>query len=94
MPKRIEVKLSPEQAVELEQVRNQHDKAYMRERAAAVLKVVGGQSLTEVAESALLKRHEPETIHTWIKAYQKWGLKGWAIKKGRGRKPAFSPKNS
>ena len=92
MPIRVVVNLSPEQEIELEQVRSQHRKAYMRERAAAVLKVAGGQTLTEVAEQGLVKRHEPETVHLWINLYQAEGLKGWEIKKGRGRKPAFSPK--
>lgn len=93
MPKRIVVELSNEQSEELKKVRDRHEKAYMRERAAAVLKVASGETLTTVGEHGLLKRHKPDTIHNWIKDYLSQGLAGWAIKKGRGRKPAFFPKN-
>ena len=91
MPKRIEVELSEGQRVELEKVRDRHEKAYQRERAAAVLKVAAGESLTAVGEKGLLKRHEPETVHEWVKRYLQAGLDGWKIKAGRGRKPKFSP---
>lgn len=93
MPKRIVVDLSPEQQDELEITRNQHPKPYMRERAAAVLKVASGETLTAVGETGLVKRHEPETIHLWIQSYLASGLDGWVIKKGRGRKPAYFPKD-
>ena len=67
MPKYIVVELSENQATELETVRHQHPKAFMRERAAAVLKVAQGETVTAVAEKGLLTRHEPETVHQWIK---------------------------
>lgn len=92
MPKRIVVQLSEAQAQELEGVRHQHPKAYMRERAAAVLKVAQGASVTEVAERGLLIRHEPETVRGWIDHYLHQGLEGWKIRAGRGRKAAFFPK--
>jgi len=93
MPKRIEVSLSAEQQDELAHVRHRHPKAHMRERAVAVvavLKVAAGQTLTEVAETCLLIRHEPETIHLWIKQYLAQGPTGWQIRAGRARKTAFS----
>ena len=93
MPKRIVIELSPAQQQELEQVRDRHAKPYLRERAAAVLKVAAGQTLSEVAARGLHKRHEPETVHDWIKSYLQDGLAGWAIKPGRGRKPVFFPKD-
>lgn len=76
---------------ELESVRHQHPKPYMRERAAAVLKVARGASVTEVAEWGLLIRHEPETVRGWIDQYLHHGLDGWQIRAGRGRKAAFFP---
>jgi hypothetical protein len=91
MPKRIKVELKAEQQRELEQVRDRHAKPYMRQRAAAVLKVAAGQTLTTVGETGLLQRHEPETVHGWIKSYLEHGLQGWAIKSGRGRKATFFP---
>lgn len=91
MPKRIRVELTAVQRTELEALRDRHPQAYLRERAAAVLKVATGETLTEVGERGLLKRHEPETVHGWIKAYLKHGVAGWKIKAGRGRKAAYFP---
>lgn len=91
MPKYIRVELSESQEAELEKVRHEHPKAYMRERAAAVLKVAKGETVTAVAEKGLLIRHEPETVHQWIKNYLASGLSGWDIQSGRGRKAAFFP---
>jgi len=91
MPKRIRVEVSAAQREELERVRDRHPQAYVRERAAAVLKVAEGATLTEVGERGLLKRHEPETVHGWITAYLRHGVAGWKIKPGRGRKPVFFP---
>jgi transposase len=91
VPKRVVVQLSQAQAQELEAVRHHHPKPYMRERAAAVLKVAQGASVTEVAESGLLIQHEPETVRLWIDRYLQQGLEGWKIRAGRGRKAAFFP---
>jgi hypothetical protein len=91
MAKRTEIELSSAQRQELERTRDRHPKPYMRERASAVLKVADGQSVYQVAERGLLKRHEPETVSGWIERYLRAGLPGWQVKAGRGRKPAFFP---
>ena len=91
MPKRIRIELSEAQVQELVKARDEHPKAFIRERAAAVLKVAKGKTVTEVAEEGLLKRHEPETVHLWVKRYLQAGLRGWQVKPGRGRKALFSP---
>jgi transposase len=91
MPKIIRVTLTSAQKEELETVRDRHPKAFLRERAAALLKVASGQSLTQVAEHGLLKRHEPETVHLWVKRYMAQGVEGWKVANGRGRKAKFSP---
>jgi|SRR5688572_22226114 hypothetical protein len=91
MPKRIVVVLSEAQRQELQQVRDHHPKAYLRERSAAILKVASGHSLTQVGETGLHKRHEPETVHGWIKRYLQQGLDGLRFKVGSGRKPKFFP---
>ncbi len=91
MPKRIQVLLSETQAAELQVARDQHPKGYVRERAAGILKVAQGATLTEVGERGLYRRHEPETVHGWIQAYQAHGLAGLVVKPGSGRKPKFSP---
>jgi len=43
MAQRREVTLSQQQSAELIKTRDHHALAYLRERAAAILKVVGGQ---------------------------------------------------
>ena len=91
MARRTEVKLSAEQETELVAVRDRHATPYMRERAAAVLKVASGGSVRQVALYRLLRVHKPETVSGWIERYLAAGLEGWAIRPGRGRKPGFSP---
>ena len=80
------VALSPAQVQELEQVRDHHPKAYVRVKAAGILKVWAGASRRHVASSGLLK-----TVQRWIVRYQHEGVAGLLVKSGRGRKPAFSP---
>jgi transposase len=83
--------LTTEQLDELEWARDNHPKPYVRERAAAILKVANGHSIREVALYGLLKRREPETLKEWINRYLVEGMEGLLIKPGRGRKPAFFP---
>jgi hypothetical protein len=91
MPRHIRIQLTETQRQDLQQMRAHHPKAYLRERAAAVLKVAGGALIQHVAETGLLQRHEPETVKGWIEQYLQAGQAGWQIKTGRGRKPKFSP---
>ncbi len=91
MPKAIELKLSVEQRAELEQMRDRHPKPYIRERAAALLKIAAGHSGREVALRGLYKARHPDTIYKWVRRYKEEGAKGLYIREGRGRKPAFSP---
>jgi transposase len=86
-----EVNLTTKQRNELSWAREHHEKPYVRERAAGILKVADGQSVRQVALHGLLKSHEPETVSEWIKRYLSEGLEGLLIKPGRGRKPAFFP---
>lgn len=94
MPRTIRIQLTAAQRQELLHTRGHHVKAYMRERAAAVLKVADGMLVQQVAETGLLKRHEPETVSGWIGRYFEHGLAGWQIKSGRGRKVKFSPSDT
>jgi hypothetical protein len=94
MPRIIRLQLTEAQHQELSHTRAHHAKAFMRERAAAVLKVAAGTLVQTVAETGLLKRHEPETVKGWIDRYLEAGLSGWHIKRGRGRKPKFSPSDA
>jgi hypothetical protein len=83
--------LTDAQLDELRRARDCHRKPYVRERAAAILKVHAGQSANHVAADGLLRPHRPETVSAWIYRYLDAGLPGLSVKAGRGRKPAFSP---
>lgn len=91
MPKTYHITLTDQQRQELEKARQRHPKPYVRERAAAILKVASGLSLRQVAYNGLLKRHAPETVKVWCERSLADGLSGLIIQSGRGRKPAFSP---
>jgi transposase len=92
--RRTKVNLTTEQHRELVWARDHHEKPYVRERAAAILKVAEGQSVRQVALRGLLKRRSEETVSEWIKRYLAEGLQGLLVRPGRGRKPAFSPSAS
>ena len=91
MPKLRTITLSDEAKEELETVRDNHPKPYMRERTGAILKINEGQTPPYVATTGLLKRRDPDTVYAWLDRYEAAGLEGLQIKSGRGRKPAFSP---
>ncbi len=91
MTQPFSVTLSPAQVQELEQVRDHHSLAYVRVKAAGILKVRQGQSMRQVAKSGLLKSVRRETVKAWIVRYQHDGVAGLLVQPGRGRKPAFSP---
>ncbi len=91
MPKHRTLELSQEQRQELSWHRDHAQKPSMRERAAALLKIADGQKAAQVAREGLLRHHEPGTLYQWLKRYLQEGIAGWLMRKGRGRKPAFSP---
>ena len=72
-------------------MRDNDDKAYKRERAAAILKVAAGQSVRQVALNGLLKKRKPETVGIWLDRLEAEGLSGLTIRDGRGRKAAYEP---
>jgi transposase len=83
--------LTPAQVEELVALRATAAKPYLRERAAALLKIAAGQSAAQVARSELLRPRQPDTIYRWLARYRAEGLAGLHDRPGRGRKPAFSP---
>lgn len=87
----IELNLSAGEREELEVMRKRGERPYMRERAAALLKIAAGESGLRVARQGLLKPRTPRTVYRWVHRYQKEGIEGLEIRVGRGRKPAFSP---
>lgn len=91
MAKRRTVSLTVSQEAELQHVVAAAPKPYLRERAAALLKVAAGQSPHQVALHGLLRERDPDTVYAWLDRYLAAGLPGLHIRSGRGRKPAFSP---
>ena len=91
MPKIIHLNLSAAQQAELEGVRDRHERGYMREKAAALLKIAAGQVASQVAQHGLLKAHDPDIVYRWIERYEREGVDGLQVRAGRGRKAAFSP---
>ena len=91
MPPPLKLELSEAQRQELKEVRDHHRLPYLRERAAAILKIAQGHSGLQTARNLLNRPHWPDTVYEWVKRYQADGVEGLKIRKGRGRKPAFFP---
>jgi hypothetical protein len=89
--RKLSVDLDEQQREELVEVRDHHDKPYMREKAAAILKVADNWSARAVAKYGLHKTRRPNTVRDWIHQYRNGGIDKLTISEGRGRKPAFSP---
>lgn len=83
--------LSPDQLAELIQFRDHAARPYLRERAAALLKVASGMAAKDVAAVGLLRVRHPDTVAGWVHVYRERGIAGLTVRPGRGRKPAFSP---
>ena len=91
MPTPLQLTLSATARRELERVRDHDREPYMREKAAALLKIADGQSGRDVALHGLLKHRRPDTVYDWVRRYRAAGVAGLRVQPGRGRKPAFSP---
>lgn len=83
--------LTDAERVTLTELRDHGPKPYLRERAAALLKIADGLAPTRIARSGLLRPRRPETVMAWLDRYTIDGIAGLQIQPGRGRKPAFSP---
>jgi transposase len=91
MPKVIHLELSESEREVLDKVRRHDPRPYMREKAAAILKIGEGQVAAQVAEKGLLKAHDPDVIYRWLRRWQTRGIEGLEVGQGRGRKAAFFP---
>jgi len=91
MPVPHQLALTTEERTALETARDTSPLPYLRERAAALLKIADGQIAAQVARRGLLRPRQPDTIYDWLRRYREGGLAALAIRPGRGRKPAFSP---
>ena len=91
MPKRLIPILSDDDRLALTELRDRSEKPYLRERAGALLKLADEQTASQIASSGLLKKRYYETVSDWFHRFQSEGIEGLKIKRGRGRKSAFSP---
>jgi hypothetical protein len=62
--------LSSSERAELEHIRDHDRRAYLRERAAALLKIADGMGPTVVARQGLLKPRHQETVCLWLNDYE------------------------
>ena len=93
MAKHHTLELSENERQQLVELRDKGEPDYLRERAAALLKIQEGFSPHKVAKEGLRKKRDPDTIYSWLRRYRKNGIQGLLHKPGRGRKPAYSPKS-
>ena len=66
--------LTPEKRAELVRARDRDPRPYLREIAAALLKVAAGRSCRWVARHGLHKSRKPETVRRWLDRYLAGGL--------------------
>lgn len=85
------LELTEQQVAELQALRDHAAQPYLRERAAALLKIANGASATAVAQQGLLRRRGLHAVLAWLGRYRAEGIAGLTIRPGRGRKPAFFP---
>ena len=85
------IDLTETERLELIQLRDHAAQPYLRERAAAVLKVADGHPAARVARQGLLRPRKPDTLYSWLDRFICDGIAGLHIRPGRGRKPVFSP---
>ncbi len=93
MAKHHKLELSETERQKLVELRDKGEPAYLRERAAALLKISEGFSPHKVARKMLLKERDPDTVYSWLHRYNENGIQGLFYTPGRGRKPAYSPKS-
>jgi hypothetical protein len=91
MPTTRQLVLTEAQRHQLTHLRDASPKPYLRERAAALLKIADGVPAAQVARSGLLRPRQPDTVYRWLNAFQAQGIEGLKVKPGSGRKPAFFP---
>jgi transposase len=91
MPTTRRLVLTQEQRYQLTHLRDASPKPYLRERAAALLKIADGMSAAQVAREGLLRVRQPDTVYRWFNSFEQQGVEGLKVKPGAGRRPAFSP---
>lgn len=93
MPRSLNLHLTDEQRRELTWARDRHPKPYVREKAAALLKIADRQTAKQVAQQGLLRTRQSRTVRLWVKRYLQQGLPGLVVAPGRGRRQRFEPEH-
>lgn len=85
----LHITVTATQRAELQAVRDHDRRPYLRERAAAVLKVADGHSATQVAQTGLLRPHPPVVVRGWARRYLAQGIASLVRRPqpGAGRPP-------
>ena len=91
MPSALTLALTDAERRTLCDARKRHDKPYVRERAAALLKIDDGWSGRKVAREGLLQSRTPDTVYTSYHDWQDHGIAALHIEEGRGLWARFSP---
>jgi hypothetical protein len=73
MAQQRELNLTSEARAELEQLRDETNQEYVRERCAALLKIADGRTAHWVAGQGLLKKRDPDTVYNWLNIYEQEG---------------------
>ena len=84
------LRIKAEDLSELQAASRTHPKAYVRERATALLKIHSGMSQKEVAQKGLLQHRRENTVGDWVNRYMKNGIAG-LIDARSGRRSGFFP---
>lgn len=89
---RLDLDLTEDQRRELFGLRDHDSRPYLRERAAALLKIADGASANQVARTGLLKARQQRTVAGWVHRYEDEGVAG-LVAKPRGHR-GCSPRAS
>lgn len=81
--------LTVKQRRELEQARDHDERPFVRERAAALMKIADGMTPHAVACHGLLKRRDPDTVYRWLNVYEASGLVGLIASRHGGVRRGF-----
>src|SRR5262249_10499251 len=76
MVQKRQLRLDVKEREVLEDYRDHDPRAQVRERCAALLKIGEGQSAHEVARHGLLKARDPDSVYSWLNAYERNGVAG------------------
>lgn len=75
MPRRT-LQIDRAERTRLGRLRDRDPRPYVRERAAALLKIADGMAPYAVAQRGLHRKRKPDTVYDWLTRYEHFGLDG------------------